>query len=60
MIKKEAKKGNKEDPSSSFAFEIEERVAFGNSVQYKNNNELMLGLPVDESDIQNLKEVQGL
>ncbi|CBY18438.1 unnamed protein product [Oikopleura dioica] len=56
VIKKEAKKGNREDASSSFAFEIEERVQFGNSVQYKNNNELMLGLPVDESDIQNLAE----
>jgi len=58
VIKKEAKKENKEDASSSFAFEIEERVQFGNSVQYKNNNELILGLPVDESDIQNLAEVK--
>jgi len=59
VIKKEAKKGNREDASSSFAFEIEERVQFGNSVQYKNNIELMLGLPVDETDIQNLAEVKG-
>ena len=59
VIKKEAKKGKREDASSCFGFEIEEKVQFGNSVTYKNNNELVLGLPVDENDIQNLKEVKG-
>lgn len=58
VMKREAKKYNRENPSKTFGYEVEEKVKFGGIVQYKNNSELILGLPVNEDDIKNLKDVE--
>ena len=59
VIMKEAKKEKRENASANFGFELEERVEIGQSVQYKITHELMLGLPVDENDIENKEQVKG-
>lgn len=56
---KEAKKEKRENASANFGFELEERVEIAQSVQYKITHELILGLPVDENDIENKEQVKG-
>ena len=58
-MEKESKKGSCPAPGKSFEFQFEERLEVNQKVQYKNINETIFGIPIDESDATNQTDVDA-
>jgi ubiquitin carboxyl-terminal hydrolase 5/13 len=59
VLEKESKNGSFTSPGKNFEFQFEERLEVNKKVQYKNINETIFGIPIDESDAINQSDVEA-